>query len=464
MKAKLLLLTLLSLVVFGCSPDDGGIEEKKVTITFVNKEKQVLMNDSFDLINELKLENTTKEQVVWLSDNPKVVHLNGSLAKALSEGETKITAKVKNTAIQASMKISVQEQILQFKQKELSLVTNKTINLYDLLEIKNIELKQLKWTVEKSDIISVSQGKLTTSKEGRSKVTVEFGKAKAQILVIVEKDELQDLIFEGDTIDIIGMRPNKIPYRTIPEGASTKEVKWELSHSSIQLLDGEILYSNRLTNCMLTAILPNGKRKTVEVRVVSKGIMEIRAPYGTSMRIEEGQSDQFFFYLFPLGETFEDLEVTIDNPIIEINHFGSIKTFMGKTGVTYVKLQSKQNPEVSIIMKVEVVSFIYDVWVNSDIFDEIITGNGDYYTGELYYQLYCYRRQGVSVKDFVLYDGYKNVIFRDANSYNLEQIYVIDLNKVYKPYAEFTLTYEGVSVRCRKEVKVVSEVPIQISD
>ncbi|SER56740.1 hypothetical protein SAMN04488089_11937 [Myroides profundi] len=39
MKAKLVLLTLFSLVVLGCSPKDGGIGEKEVTITFINKEK-----------------------------------------------------------------------------------------------------------------------------------------------------------------------------------------------------------------------------------------------------------------------------------------------------------------------------------------------------------------------------------------------------------------------------------------
>lgn len=40
MKAKFVLLTLFSLVVLGCSSEDEGIREKKVTITFINKEKQ----------------------------------------------------------------------------------------------------------------------------------------------------------------------------------------------------------------------------------------------------------------------------------------------------------------------------------------------------------------------------------------------------------------------------------------
>lgn len=278
-----------------------------------------MINDSFDLINELKIENATKEQVVWLSENPSVVRLNGSIAKALSEGETKITAKVKNTNVQASMKIRVQEQILHFKQKELSLVTNKTFNLNYLLEIKNIEQNQLKWTVENPNILTINKGQITTSREGRSKVIM-------------------------------------------------------------------------------------------------------------------------------------------DNPIIKVDREGYIKTFFGQTGVTNVTLRSRQNPHVSITMRVEVVSFINDVLVSSHIFDEIIIDGT--HTGELQYQLFSPRREGISIQDFVLYDGYNRVIFRDSKTYALEQIYSIKLNKVYKPYAEFTLMYKDIAIRCRKEVNVVTGIPI----
>lgn len=458
MKAKFVLLTLFSLVVLGCSSEDEGIREKKVTITFINKEKQVLINDSFDLMNELKIENATKEQVVWLSENPSVVRLNGSIGKALSEGEIQITAKVKNTNVQTSMKISVQEQILQFKQKELSLVTNKTFNLNDLLEIKNIELDQLKWTVENSNILTINKGQITTYQQGKVKITVEFGKSKAIITVIVENNELQDIIFDEDIIEITGMQQNKIPYRTLPKGASTAGVKWEISPGGISLFDNETLYSDRLDSSTLTVILPNGKRKSIEVRVVSKGILEIKTPYGTNIKIVEEQEEQFYLVLLPLGETFEDFEVTMDNPIIKIDINGYIKTFFGQLGVTNVTLRSKQNLHVSIIMRVEVISFINDVLVSSQIFDEI--KNDGTHTGELQYQLFSSRRDGISIQDFILYDGYNRVIFRDSKTYTLQQIYTIKLNKVYKPYAEFTLMYKGVAIKCRKEVNVVTGIPI----
>lgn len=100
MKFKSVFFVLFSMLIFSCSSSDDNKPTpppKKVTIEFKTKEKQLLANESFDLLNELILENVDAKTIVWSGHNEKVVSLTGTTIKAIAKGETAITASIKNS-------------------------------------------------------------------------------------------------------------------------------------------------------------------------------------------------------------------------------------------------------------------------------------------------------------------------------------------------------------------------------
>lgn len=448
MKIRLMLLAIFSIIASGCSSNSGGSSdeiEKKVTITFNNKEKTMLVNDSFDMFTELTLENVTKEEVVWLNDNPKIIRLDGNVAEAVGEGETFITAKVKNTAKQTTIKLIVRQQILKFTQKEFDIVNSNSFDLNEILELKGIGAGNLIWSSGDEDILSVNKGVINLHKEGVTRVGVQVkgSSLKDDIKITVKKNEIESIVFPSHIIEMYAMSNVEIPFKVIPEGASTAGIKWEIdNYSPIMVVAPGVLYSDQLGSGDLIVTLPNGVKTEINIRVVSKGLLGISAPLGTKLKIYEGNQAKLYLKLLPLGETYAGVDFIVDNPIITINKNGDVLSYPGKRGIANVIIRSKENPNVQLTMEVEVRSFAEYVYTD---FNLIIsqTENG-LFSGEGQINVWRYFSKEINVKDFILYNGDGRVLYEDNQTYALDKVYKIKFNRIKGVYAEFTLTYQGL--------------------
>lgn len=457
MKAKILFTALLPFLLFSCSSDKGGSEviDKVVTIEFEQKQKSIAQNNSLDLFTELKLENATKQDIAWYTDNAKVIRLEGSVATGGIEGEALIVAKVKGTAKQATMKLIVKEQLLRFTQDKLTMVSGVTYDLNQLVEHRNITANQIRWTTSDSNIVSVDKkGEIRTNREGNARVVVylEDSPLKAEIAITVKKNELETIVFPASTLEMYAMDNITIPYEVIPNGASTEGMKWEVENNNrIKVVAPGLLYSDELGSGVLKVTLPNGVIVQVNIRVVSKGISDIKAPYGVHLDIFEGRNRPLTLNLLPLGETAAGLDFTTDNSIIEISEEGMVYTTVGQHGIANVMIKAKDNPSVKLAMEVEVHPF--SDFISTDINMEIQKFNNDLYSGNGVVTIWKQFPEEVTITSFKVFDGYKRVIYSNTNSYELDQSYTFDFERVYKPYIEYTVVYKGHQETQRVELR-----------
>lgn len=413
----------------------------------------MLINDSFDLFTELTLENATREDVVWTSDNPKAVRIDGSMAKSVGEGEAVITAKVKNTAKQTSMKVIVRQQVLKFKLKELDIVNGKTFDLNELLEVKGIGSGDLIWSSAGEGILSVNRGIITPRREGTTKVSVQTkdGTPKDEIKITVKKNEIERIIFPARVIEMYAMSNVEIPFKVIPEGASTEGVKWEINnYSPIVVLSPGVLYSDQLADGDLTVTLPNGEKTYLRIRVVSKGILAITAPLGNELKVYEGNKPTLYLKLLPLGETLDEVEFIVDNPIITVDNKGVITTYPGKRGIANVTVRSKANPNVKLLMKIDVRNF--SEYVHTEINMVVSQTTSGMFSGDGQINIWRYFNNDVRVSDFTLYDGNGRVLYSDRATYGLDKAYNVKFDNVRRAYVEYTLSFQGVTEKKRKSV------------
>lgn len=458
MKTKMLLMAIFSALVFSCSPDSGGPREeiKDIVFVFEQKEKTIIIDDSFDLFTVLKQKNVNRESVQWYVDNLNVLSLSGSTVKGVSGGQAMVTARLKNTTYQSQMKVIVRKPQLKFTKPQHEVIVGKSYNLSNYLEYSNVAINQLNWVTSDTSVLTVdNKGTINTKREGEAKVVVyvKGTTIQAELRVIVHRDEIVDILFDTEEIEIHGMENITIPYRAVPEGASIKSTKWEVNASNrIKVVEPGVLYSDVLGSGQLTITLPNGTKIVKTVRVVSKGVRKIIAPYGKKVDLVEGQSTTFTFVLMPVGESYTDLDYKIiDNPIIRIDSEGVIHSMIGKKGIATVVVSSKQNPEVRIEMKVEVKSFTENVFI--DVNMDIYKYPGDLYSGKGSISIYKMMREDVSISNFRVYDGYQRVIMSDLETYKLTHYYNVDFNNVYKPYIEFDVTFNGIKETMRLALK-----------
>lgn len=457
MNTKALLMIIFSALVFGCSPDSGageGIKEE-VTFEFEQKERTITAGDSFDLFTVLKQVNVKREDIQWGVDNNNIASLSGSVVKGVSGGETIITAKIKNTNYLTRMKLIVRQAKLKFRQDKLELIVNKNYDLSKLLDFSGVEINQLNWVTSDNSIATVDNSGVVYGRgEGEVKVVVyvKGTSVKAEIRLIVFKDQLIDIVFESETIEMYAMENASIPFKTIPEGASLEGTVWNVDGlKRIRVVKPGVLYGDMLETGTLVVTLPNGRKKSVTIEVVSKGISEIRAPYGLNIDMYEGSKERLEFVLFPIGEDYEGLEFKVDNSIVSVDKDGMIQSTVGKRGIVNLNVRSKKNPSVSLDMKIEVRSFAEYVYV--DINFDIDKYTGDLYSGQGEISIYKMAIDDFTISNFKILDGNKKVIYNDSGTYRLDHYYTVSFDKVYKPYMEFTLTFKGEKVIRREELK-----------
>ncbi len=193
--AFLLILTLLSVSLFGCQmPERDPLETQSqnqsqshiASLEILNGGRLDLeLGETLQL--QLDLDESDLTNVSWSSSNDAVSVSNTGLVTAQKLGTATVTAKIGSVSARAL--ITVTETPLKFNNNSiLHLEPEDTVQLE--LNISDEELSRVIWTTD-SDAITVTQEGLVQARmEGEVTITATLGTRSAHILIIVTAQEI----------------------------------------------------------------------------------------------------------------------------------------------------------------------------------------------------------------------------------------------------------------------------------
>ncbi|AJH15311.1 DUF5040 domain-containing protein [Myroides profundi] len=186
MKTKITLLTFFCFLLFNCSPNNDSKEEKKISIEFKENDKQLFLNESFNLLNDLVLKNADPNDIQWSGYNNKIIKLVATKVIAIAKGTTVIIATLKNTDYKAILNISVDDIKMSFIQDELELGIKKSFDLNDYLVSSNVDEEDIIWKSENTKVATVKKGIVTAKEEGEANIITQVKGKKTKGVIKVK--------------------------------------------------------------------------------------------------------------------------------------------------------------------------------------------------------------------------------------------------------------------------------------
>ncbi|MDM1380718.1 DUF5040 domain-containing protein [Myroides marinus] len=193
MKTKVTLLTFFCFLLFNCSPNNDSKEEKKISIEFKENDKQLFLNESFNLLDELVLKNADPNDIQWSGYNDKIIKLVATKVTAIAKGTTVIIATLKNTDYKAILNISVDDIKMSFIQDELELGIKKSFDLNDYLVSSNVNEEDIIWKSDNTKVATVKKGIVTAKEEGEVNIITQVKGKKTKGVIKVKVSAQGDI-------------------------------------------------------------------------------------------------------------------------------------------------------------------------------------------------------------------------------------------------------------------------------
>lgn len=372
MKLKSILFVACSLFLFNCSSsdDNGGTPVKPSKIEFKTKEKQLSVNESFNLLDELILENIDTKTIQWTGYNDKIVTLSGTTIKATAKGETTLIASVKNSDKKASLKLIVADVKVVFKQEKVEIHRGNTIDLNELLTLENVAKDELTWSMDNNDFAKIKDGVVTGFAKGEVNITAAATnkQVKATIKVVVKPAEISELQIVGLGGVLLLNKKEQLKAAAYPQDAELVGLIWSSSNEKIvKVSQTGLAEPVALGSVLISVKSPNGKEATVEVEVIKPDITliamlpkEYDVIYGTNFELE----------VITTPERIEPgmLVFTSSNPsIATVDEKGVVTTFANKKGNVTITASSKKDPNINAESKLNIMAPFDKITVSTTV-------------------------------------------------------------------------------------------------
>lgn len=266
-------------------------------ITAVNVPATINNGESTQLKGAVYPTNAQDKTIEWTSNNPEIVTVTSSgELHAVGVGKATVTATT-SRGTKTTFTITVKEVIAEnitIEDKLTTMLLDETKSLSVAFTPENTTNKNIEWTSDNAEIISVTtDGKVTAKSLGTATITATHGELTdiCVIEVLPIEAESIEIIFpaeETDTEDTEANRVkkgNQIELKAIiaPENTTDKTVKWSVSDTS----KAEIDENGKLTaissgTVTVTATTSNGIKATIEVEVYSHTAAGVAGVGGTA--------------------------------------------------------------------------------------------------------------------------------------------------------------------------------------
>ncbi len=161
--------------------NDNKIVKMLKDIIFDDKELTMEMGDKKKLNYTIDPVDSYVEEIIWSTDNEKVVKIVDGEVEAINMGEAKVTAKVNN--IEASVKITVKvskEEMIIDTYPKTTIKVGETTNIKAHLSPKGINDK-IEYTSNNTNVIKVGDnGSITGVNKGSAIVTLKISNGKTK--------------------------------------------------------------------------------------------------------------------------------------------------------------------------------------------------------------------------------------------------------------------------------------------
>ncbi|EPH13588.1 hypothetical protein HMPREF9713_00535 [Myroides odoratimimus CCUG 12700] len=448
MKTKITVLMILSFLFFNCSSSDDNSpnEEAKVKIEFKNKEKQILVNENLNLLNELILENVDPKAILWNGYDNKVIELTGTTLKGITKGETTITASLKNTDKKTTLKIIVNDVKIAFNKDQIELEKKKTINLSALLTLENVSKDELNWTSENTDIATVVNGVVSAIKEGEVNIIAisKNKQVKGSIKIIVTPIQIEELIIVPGNLDMKIFEKTTLKVQTKPLDADLKDIVWKSSDERIIKINNKAeIEAVGVGEVTVTATSTNGKIGYAKINVKADGIYSIES-LDKEIELVDGDIFTLQVNIAPSNANRNDLEFISDNPdAVTVDQNGRISTRANKYGKAIITIRSKKNNNVKDIVKLTVVPFYKQIEENVKINN--ISYQNEMLSGDLEFTVKNKGQKEVQIYAFSIIEKNGMTQYQDNTKRMLKAgetiTYKYKLNNLYKPYVRYQSLY-----------------------
>lgn len=463
MKLKLTILSIFSILLFNCSSSDNNnvVIEKKPTLEFKIKQKQLLKEDSANLLYDLIINNNLDlNDIQWNSSNNDIVAVDKANIIAKQHGEAIITAKVKNTLESASITVVVSDVTINFKQESVTIdITKKEkIDLDQFLMLQNISKENIIWTNNNDEITNVdNKGVVTPLKKGYS-VIYAYVKNKKHIFATIGVK----VIGEGpDLITINSRYPEDVVWLNskykfslfvYPADSNLSNLSWTSSNPNIATVDNNgVVEGKALGETIIKVKASNGVTASLPIKIITGDITSISVSMN-DYKIVNGENSQLYISTIPFDSDKALLGFSSSNPEIAIvDNQGLIKTVKGKRGRVEINVFSKKNPSINSKIWIEVVSAFDSVKTNSRLEG---THDGNTVTGKVYFSIVQYTQNTIKISNFKVFNKDNQLLYEDVS---LKELYTsqyaeysFSLDKAERPYVSYQLQYNDYS-ELRKE-------------
>lgn len=219
-----------------------------------------------------KSSSLKKKGLVWTSSNKKVATVDSKgKIKAIKNGKTNITVKVKGTKIKAVCKVIVGTPVTKVKANK----TKATIYVGDKYTIKTkvsskkASNKKLSYTSSNKKVAFVnSKGVVTAKKAGKAKITIKStdGSNKKAVVTITVKTASISL---NEASAVVALNTTHQLVATVsPNGVLNKKVTWASDNTAVATVDVNGLVTGvGIGTATITAKNASGKTATCTVSV-----------------------------------------------------------------------------------------------------------------------------------------------------------------------------------------------------
>lgn len=432
-------------------------------IAFKQEEVEVSSKGKdFDLTTLLILENTTKEKIVWESSNEKVVKVEKGILKALTQGEVIITAKIKNTDQQVSIKVIVDPMNMYFKEEKILIDATKikSIDLNPYLVIENIDKQKITWGSSNSSIMSVDHGVVSIHNDGDVQIYANLKWEQIRVGIRLISTGLgityMHIVSNGSGDELLVNSEYKYWLEVYPEPKDVSQVKWTSSNNAVASVDNTgMVKANAVGQTTITAIAPSGFKTALDISVIPRQIRKIYAGLSSSIdgtKIFPNQTVELNIGLDPSG--LEDMSLlgfkSSDTSLVTVNSKGVVKSAPDKTGKVKVTVYSIKNPSINAVVDIDIVSAFYQFYTMLNLVGEVQAG---IVSGEVKFQ--AFDDTECIISEFKVFNSSGKLLYQDnsANRFYPNHNYQFSLDKADKPYVTYKIQKQQY-VEYRKQMLV----------
>lgn len=340
--------------------NEGVLPEK---IILNEKEKDILIGQTYKINYELYPSNVTNKELYYKSSNSNVASVNNGIVLAKNVGSTIISVCLDN--ICSDLTINVKEVLLDIISikvypSDVTLKVNQNISLNIIYTPNNTE-RIVKWTSSDETIVKVDNGKIFGLRRGSAYVTATIdGKSSDCFVSVIDNEstnnptkpdekDVTSVILDKSFVELEVGSTFKVVSTILPNNATNKKLVYSTSNKAIFTVSEaglittissgtgtlNVCSSNNICSKMKVVVKP----KTISASSVSLNIEN------TSLEISEVK--QLKANILPLNTTNKSIIwVSSDNKIVSVSN-GLIKGLSsGKATVTAITsngLMAKSN-------------------------------------------------------------------------------------------------------------------------